>query len=70
MSKEAQNDVREADQNLDQMSGALKNLQRIAVTMGRELDDHNTRLDEVDKGVNYANIKVKEGNQKIDKILK
>eukprot|EP01099_Mayorella_cantabrigiensis_P000021 TRINITY_DN1011_c0_g1_i1.p1 TRINITY_DN1011_c0_g1~~TRINITY_DN1011_c0_g1_i1.p1 ORF type:complete len:382 (-),score=100.38 TRINITY_DN1011_c0_g1_i1:88-1233(-) len=70
LSKDAQRDIQEADQNLDQMSGALNNLKRMASQMGTEVDGHIVRLDAVQKGVDDADRKVIQGNQKIDKILK
>lgn len=61
--------IMEQENDLDELSDILGDLNAIANTMGTELDRQNEQLDRVDRRVDEGNAKLKRTNQRIDKLL-
>ncbi|PRP78924.1 putative synaptosomal-associated protein [Planoprotostelium fungivorum] len=61
--------LQEQDQDLDEMEKMLDDLGIIASSIGGELDRQNEQLDKIDTKVEHANIKTKNMNKTLTKML-
>lgn len=61
--------MREQDDDLDELQGALGNMMAIAQDMGKELEDQNKRLDKVSKKADEQNVRMEKNNRQVKKML-
>lgn len=58
------------NENLDMMSQGMERLKGLAMGLGDEIESQNDQLDRINLGVDRADIKVKDQNRQMRKILK
>jgi synaptosomal-associated protein 25 len=61
--------VKEQDQDLDELSGALGQMMFMAEDMNREINDQNQRLEKVGAGVEKQNSTIEKNNRRVKKML-
>jgi len=60
LSEEAQQDVKDVDEDLNQVGDALTNLKSMAVKMTDEIDDQNKRLEKINKDQDHADMRIRQ----------
>jgi len=68
--EEQQMMMREQDRTMDSIAGALSTLAQQAGIIGREIEEHNEMLDEVESGVDGADRKLNEAMGKMRRFLR
>jgi len=65
LSDDAQNDVKETEDDLKQLSSVVLNLKSIATHMGEQIDEQNVRLDHLGKAQEDADLRIRHQKIKI-----
>eukprot|EP01097_Dermamoeba_algensis_P001189 TRINITY_DN1445_c0_g1_i4.p1 TRINITY_DN1445_c0_g1~~TRINITY_DN1445_c0_g1_i4.p1 ORF type:complete len:191 (+),score=56.16 TRINITY_DN1445_c0_g1_i4:551-1123(+) len=70
LSEEANRDIEETDEMLDQAAIGVANLKRLAQGMGEELDKQNQRLGELDNSVARSNARIQKSSKEVSRLAK
>jgi len=65
LSGESQQKISETDKNIDRIGDLLDDMKLIALDMGDEIDDHNRRLELLNRDVDKQSYRMKQTNRKI-----
>jgi hypothetical protein len=65
LGQDSQQKIKETDKGLDRISDLLDDMKLIALDMGDEINDHNRRLEILNRDIDTANVRMKQTNRKI-----
>jgi len=69
VSQEVKDQLDLVDDHLNDISEVVGNIHDISVTMGQVMDAQNEQLDRVSGKTDDANIRIKQSNLRVDKII-
>jgi len=70
LSEDANRDIEETDEMIDQAAVGVSNLKRLAQSMGEELDRQNDRLESLDSSVNKTNARIQKSSKEVSRLAK